>query len=188
MSYLNKSERKNLILEVAKSIALEDGLSTLTVRRIADAASLSVGLIHHHFASIQELKSEVFIQLAYQNLDMSHLAEPSTWEEKLLDMLGFVNTTEELPYIRLWNDAEQISQNNTEFAKVYWAAIEVWHSHIVKLLRLIKFRSEQEKLNEIAWQLIGMTLGFERLSQFNNAVFSLEYMSDLILALVNSKI
>lgn len=188
MSYLNKSERKKLILEVAKSIALEDGLSTLTVRRIAETASLSVGLIHHHFSSIQELKSEVFIQLAYQNLDMSHLTESSTWEEKLLDMLGFVNTTEELPYIRLWNEAEQISQNNAEFAKVYWTAIEVWHSHIIKILELIEFRNEQKKLEEVAWQLIGTTLGFERLSQFNNDIFSLEYMSHLILALVNRKI
>ncbi len=188
MSYLNKSERKKFILDIAKSIALEDGLSTLTVRKIAEQASLSVGLIHHHFSSIQELKSEVFIQLAYQNLDMSHLTESSTWEEKLLDMLGFLNTTEDLPYIRLWNEAEQISQNNTEFAKVYWIAIEVWHSHIVKLLRLIKLRNEQENLNEVAWQLIGTTLGFERLSQFNNDVFSLEYMSHLILTLVNRKI
>lgn len=35
MSYLSKSERRNLILQVAKSIALEEGLSTLTVRNIA---------------------------------------------------------------------------------------------------------------------------------------------------------
>ena len=54
MSYLSKTERKKQILDAAMTIALDDGLNTLTVRNLAQRASLSVGLIHHHFKTIQE--------------------------------------------------------------------------------------------------------------------------------------
>lgn len=43
MSYLSKTERKKQILDTAMTIALDDGLNTLTVRHLAQKASLSVG-------------------------------------------------------------------------------------------------------------------------------------------------
>lgn len=188
MSYLNKDERKKLILDVAKSIALEEGLNTLTVRHIAAKASLSVGLIHHHFSSILALKSEVFIQLAYQNLDIDVHDHTMNWQEKILNILGFIETQEELSYIRLWNDAEKISHSSADFSKVYWLAIETWKKQIVSTLQSIKFKNPAEDFDKLAWQLIGLTLGFERLAQCNSELFSFQYMSDLILQIIEEKV
>ena len=188
MSYLSKSERRNLILQVAKSIALEEGLSTLTVRNIAKKACLSVGLIHHHYASIHELKSEVFIQLAYENLDTSTLSEDICWESRLLDILGFSENNNELAYIRLWNEAEQISCSNPEFSKVYWAAIEAWKNKIIEVLKLKKFINPNENMEDLAWQFIGITLGFERLIQFKGEKLCLKYLNFLVLQLIECKI
>ena len=184
MSYLNKSERKKLILEVAKSIALDDGLAKLTVRNIAQKASLSVGLIHHHYSSIQELKAQVFTELAYQNLDISLFPETMSWHDKLLHILGFLSPQDELSYIRLWNEAEKISISDDEFSKVYWKAIETWKEKIIEILDLKKNDIHQINFDDLAWQLIGLTLGFERLSQLNNDVLSIEYISELVLQIV----
>ena len=41
MNYLNREQRRNMILDAAKRVALQDGLNGLTVRRIAAEAQVS---------------------------------------------------------------------------------------------------------------------------------------------------
>lgn len=43
MSYLNKDERREVILQAAMRVALEDGFSAMTVRRIATEAKVATG-------------------------------------------------------------------------------------------------------------------------------------------------
>ena len=59
MNYLNREERRAMILSAAKQVALQDGLSGLTVRRVAAEAQVSTGQVHHHFQSSSHLKAEV---------------------------------------------------------------------------------------------------------------------------------
>lgn len=188
MSYLSKTERKKQILDAAMTIALDDGLNTLTVRNIAQKASLSVGLIHHHFKTIQELKCDVFMQLVYKNLDDSGVNENLSLIDKILLSLGFTDSEEELPYIRLWNDAEKNSQISPEFNKVFLIAIEEWHKSVKKILELSLLNNHQENIDDVAWQLIGLTLGLEGLAKFNSYLFTYEYMTQLVTQLIKSKI
>lgn len=51
MSYLTKDERREVILQAAIRVALEDGFTGMTVRRIASEAQVATGQVHHHFAS-----------------------------------------------------------------------------------------------------------------------------------------
>ena len=60
MTYLNKDERKQQIVDSAKQFVLTEGLNTLTIRKLAEKANFSVGQVHHHFKSIHDLKSQVF--------------------------------------------------------------------------------------------------------------------------------
>lgn len=188
MSYLSKTERKKQILDAAMSIALDDGLNTLTVRNLAQKASLSVGLIHHHFKTIQELKCEVFMQLIYKNLDISELDENLSLREKILWALGFTESEDELPYIRLWNDAEKNSHISPEFNKVFLIAIEEWHKLVKKILEVASLKNHQENLDDMAWQLIGLTLGLEGLAKFHSDLFTYEYMTQLVTHLIENKI
>lgn len=188
MSYLSKTERKKQILDAAMTIALDDGLNTLTVRNIAQKASLSVGLIHHHFKTIQELKCDVFMQLVYKNLDDSGVNENLSLIEKILLSLGFTDSEEELPYIRLWNDAEKNSHISPEFNKVFLIAIEEWHKSVKKILELAPLNNHQENIDDVAWQLIGLTLGLEGLAKFNSHLFTYEYMTQLVTQLIKNKI
>jgi AcrR family transcriptional regulator len=51
MNYLNREQRRTMILDAAKRVALLEGLNGLTVRRIAAEAQVSTGQVHHHFQS-----------------------------------------------------------------------------------------------------------------------------------------
>lgn len=188
MAYLSKTERRKQILEIAMAMALDDGLNTLTVRNVAQKASLSVGLIHHHFESIQALKCEVFIQLAYKNLDINDINVDLSVTESILIALGFTESEAELPYIRLWNEAEQNSLTNVEFKKVYLIAIEEWHKLVKTILESASFKNSHENLDDMAWQLISLTLGLEGLKKFNFPLFNYQYMTKLVNDLITNKI
>jgi len=49
MSYYSREVRRQMILETAVNIAYQDGLSAMTVRRIAQEAQIAIGQIHHTF-------------------------------------------------------------------------------------------------------------------------------------------
>ena len=60
MSYLNREERRAMILDAAKALILKEGILSFTARKLSAYAQVSVGQIHHHFSSLTELKIEVF--------------------------------------------------------------------------------------------------------------------------------
>lgn len=188
MSYLSKTERKQQILDIAMTMALDDGLNTLTVRNLAQKASLSVGLIHHHFTNIQALKCEVFMQLVHKNLDINEIDEHLSLTDKILVALGFTESEDELPYVRLWNDAEQNSHTSIEFKNVFLIAIEEWHKSVKKILQSATLKNHQENIDDIVWQLIGLTLGLEGLAKFHDRLFTYEYMTQLVTHLIENKI
>jgi AcrR family transcriptional regulator len=53
----SEPERRDQILTAAMSVATARGLQGLTVRRVADAAGLSHGLVHFHFQTKNDLTS-----------------------------------------------------------------------------------------------------------------------------------
>ena len=58
--YLNRDQRREMILQAAMQIALAEGFTAMTVRRIATEAQTSTGQVHHHFSSASHLKAEAF--------------------------------------------------------------------------------------------------------------------------------
>lgn len=88
MSYLNRDERRELILQAAMRVALEEGFAAMTVRRIATEAQVSTGQVHHHFTSAGELKSLAFVQLIRTLLDAELVSANASFRERLHAMLG----------------------------------------------------------------------------------------------------
>ena len=83
MNYLNREQRRKMILDAAKRLALQDGLNGLTVRRIASEAQVSTGQVHHHFESSSHLKAEVFIALMDQLDEVENLITTESSVERL---------------------------------------------------------------------------------------------------------
>ena len=75
-------------MQAAMRLALRGGFAAMTVRQIAREAEVAAGQLHHHFSSIGELKSQVFIRLIREMLDMPLVAEDASWRERLFSMIG----------------------------------------------------------------------------------------------------
>ena len=72
MGYLTRDERREEILQAAMRVALAEGFSAMTVRRIASEAGVATGQVHHHFTSGGELKSLAFIRLIRELVAAQH--------------------------------------------------------------------------------------------------------------------
>lgn len=165
MSYLSKDERREEIMQAAMRVALSEGFTAMTVRRIATEAKVATGQVHHHFASAGELKSQAFIRLIRNLLDADVVAENASWREKLHAMLGSDDRSFE-PYIRLWREAQLLAARDAEIKGAYVLTMEMWHQETVAIIRTGEqqnaFRLKDTPEN-IAWRLIGLVCGLDGL-------------------------
>ncbi|SUB71559.1 TetR family transcriptional regulator [Pluralibacter gergoviae] len=111
MSYLNREARRETIMRAAMDVALQEGLTAMTVRHIAAQAGVATGQVHHHFASAGELKSEAFIRLIREMMDIQALGPQASWQERLFSLLGSEDGRLE-PYIRLWRQAQLLADGD----------------------------------------------------------------------------
>ena len=166
MNYLNREQRRTMILDAAKRVALQDGLNGLTVRRIAAEAQVSTGQVHHHFESSSHLKAEVFIELMDQLNEVEDQIKTDSSFERLSLLLGFENIELTQPYLRLWNEAEILIDQDPEIKKAYNITMEQWH---VALVTAIEHGVSQQEFKiaitsssqDIAWRLIAFVCGLE---------------------------
>ncbi|MFO3904821.1 TetR family transcriptional regulator [Enterobacter hormaechei] len=165
MSYLSKDERREEILQAAMRVALSEGFTGMTVRRIASEAKVATGQVHHHFASAGELKSQAFIRLIRDLLDAEVVGENASWRARLHAMVGSNDRSFE-PYIRLWREAQLLATRDAEIKGAYVLTMEMWHQETVAIIRAGEeanaFRLKDSAEN-IAWRLIGLVCGLDGL-------------------------
>lgn len=166
MNYLNREQRRNMILDAAKRLALQDGLNGLTVRRIASEAQVSTGQVHHHFESSSHLKAEVFIALMDQLDEVENLITTESSVERLCLLLGIENIEQTQHYLRLWNEAEVLIDQDQEIKKAYNIAMEKWHLALVTTIEYGRGQQEfkistSSSSQDIAWRLIAFVCGLE---------------------------
>ncbi|OTG83641.1 TetR family transcriptional regulator [Acinetobacter sp. ANC 4648] len=170
MHYLNREQRREMILNAAKQLALNEGFNAMTVRRIATEANVSTGQVHHHFASSSHLKAEVFIELMDQLNAIENQVVTTTWYERISLLLGCENITQVQPYLRLWNEAEVLIHQDEEIKKAYNMTMERWHQIIVTLIEQGIAQNEFKILStttiqDVAWRLIAFVCGLEGIFQ-----------------------
>jgi AcrR family transcriptional regulator len=171
MNYLSKDERREAILQAAMQVALREGLTSMTVRRIAAEAGVAAGQVHHHFASIGELKSQAFIHLIRDLLDADVVPVDSSWREKLHAMLGSDDRSFE-PYIRLWREAQILAARDEEIKGAYILTMEMWHQETVAIIHAGAANNAfilKDTADNIAWRLIGLVCGLDGIYMLNIA-------------------
>ena len=171
MNYLSKDERREAILQAAMQVALREGLTSMTVRRIAAEAGVAAGQVHHHFASIGELKSQAFIHLIRDLLDADVVPVDASWREKLHAMLGSDDRSFE-PYIRLWREAQILAARDEEIKGAYILTMEMWHQETVAIIHAGAADNAfilNDTADNIAWRLIGLVCGLDGIYMLNIA-------------------
>ncbi|MDR7016247.1 TetR family transcriptional regulator [Acinetobacter sp. 3657] len=164
MAYLNREQRREMILQAAMQVALDEGFSAMTVRRIATEAQTSTGQVHHHFSSNSHLKAEAFIKLMQQLDEIENQVDTVNSLQRLSLLLGCENIEQIQPYLRLWNEAEVLIDQDQEIKNAYNIAMQDWHKSIVKMIDQGKAQGEfkfESNSQDIAWRLIAFVCGLE---------------------------
>lgn len=73
-----RKDRRELIIEAAKKVIGDNGVSGATLRAIAEAAEISTGAIYHHFKS----KEELLYAIMDESLNMSATIDTDTQNRK----------------------------------------------------------------------------------------------------------
>ncbi|HBM9256041.1 TPA: TetR family transcriptional regulator [Citrobacter freundii] len=175
MSYLNRDERREVILQAAMRVALEEGFTAMTVRRIATEAQVSTGQVHHHFTSAGELKSLAFVQLIRTLLDAEQVSANASFRERLHAMLGSEDGGFE-PYIKLWREAQVLADKDPEIKSAYLLTMRMWHEETAAIIdqgqKAGEFSSHPDAA-DVAWRLIALVCGLDGIY-----VLGIEEMAD----------
>ncbi|EGT0618933.1 TetR family transcriptional regulator [Citrobacter braakii] len=175
MSYLNRDERREVILQAAMRVALEEGFTAMTVRRIATEAQVSTGQVHHHFTSAGELKSLAFVQLIRPLLDAEQVSDNASFRERLHAMLGSEDGGFE-PYIKLWREAQVLADKDPEIKSAYLLTMRMWHEETAAIITQGQSAGEFSAIPdaaEVAWRLIALVCGLDGIY-----VLGIEEMAD----------
>ncbi|MBY5197878.1 TetR family transcriptional regulator [Citrobacter braakii] len=175
MSYLNRDERREVILQAAMRVALEEGFTAMTVRRIATEAQVSTGQVHHHFTSAGELKSLAFVQLIRTLLDAEQVSDNASFRERLHAMLGSEDGGFE-PYIKLWREAQVLADKDPEIKSAYLLTMRMWHEETAAIITQGQSAGEFSSIPdaaEVAWRLIALVCGLDGIY-----VLGIEEMAD----------
>ncbi|MFP2307084.1 TetR family transcriptional regulator [Citrobacter braakii] len=175
MSYLNRDERREVILQAAMRVALEEGFTAMTVRRIATEAQVSTGQVHHHFTSAGELKSLAFVQLIRTLLDAEQISDNASFRERLHAMLGSEDGGFE-PYIKLWREAQVLADKDPEIKSAYLLTMRMWHEETAAIITQGQSAGEFSAIPdaaEVAWRLIALVCGLDGIY-----VLGIEEMAD----------
>ena len=163
MNYLTREERREVILKAAMQVALNGGLSAMTVRHIATVAGVASGQVHHHFASIGELKALAFVRLIREMLDMPLVSDDASWYERLFSMVGSDDGKLE-PYIRLWREAQLLADSDSDIKGAYLLTMSMWHEETLKIIQRGTEAGEftpKDHAESIAWRLIALVCGLD---------------------------
>lgn len=182
MKYLTREERREVILKAAMQVALNGGLSAMTVRHIATVAGVASGQVHHHFASIGELKALAFVRLIREMLDMPLVSDDASWYERLFSMVGSDDRRLE-PYIRLWREAQLLADSDSDIKGAYLLTMDMWHQETVNLILLGTQANEFRPIDnadDIAWRLIALVCGLDGIYALGMAEISDEIFTRYI--------
>lgn len=167
MRYMNREDRRETVIEAAMRVALSEGFSAMTVRRIASVAGIAAGQVHHHFASSMALKVETFLRLSRQSLDLDSAPMMQSWREKLYWTLGFDNPDIE-QYLRLFNEAEALSRREPEMKQAWVISMEMWHSATTHIISSGANENEfhiRDSAENIAWRIIAFVSGLDGIAK-----------------------
>lgn len=163
MSYMNREDRRENVMEAAMRVALSEGLAAMTVRRIASEAGIAAGQVHHHFASSMALKAETFLRLSRQSLDLESAPPLTSWRAKLNWTLGFDNPYIE-QYLRLFGEAETLARREAEMKQAWIISMEMWHDATTEIISQGASENEfqlRDSPENIAWRIIAFVSGLD---------------------------
>lgn len=94
LKHQERQNRRNLILDAARSLFAEKDFRSVTVRQIAKSAGISIGTLYNYYANLDELFLDIFLKNAeslVRRLDQQAGTKPPTLKGLCIDYVTFLN-------------------------------------------------------------------------------------------------
>ena len=124
--------RRAEIVSAAARIGLDEGLESVTLRRVADELGVRPGLISHYFPFAEDLVAEAFAEAAAADLESMLPAEADgrTPTERLASFLGTTSGEAYEAVSRLWVNARHLCRYRPVLAERVAVLEADWHSRL----------------------------------------------------------
>ncbi len=131
------AERHGELLSRAVEISAAEGLSAVTLRKVAADLGVTPGLVSHYFSSAEQLIIAAFREAATADLAeaRARVAAVDTPSEMLDVLLDYVLDESSVDASALWLDAWSLGRRNAALADEANALTEEWLAFIADIVR-----------------------------------------------------
>ena len=163
MARLSPAERRQTIVDATLAVARRQGLGATTVRDVAAEMGTSSGLIHHYFASMDEVLAAAFEQAAGADLErardrIAEAHEPVAQLDAFIESYapGHADWT-----MQLWLDAWSEAARRPALQRVSRALNREWQSVVRAIIDSGTARGDfvVDDADAAAWRLLSMLDG-----------------------------
>jgi AcrR family transcriptional regulator len=159
-------ERREQILLTSRALALERGLSAITLRAVGAKLGVAAGLIAHYIDGMDGLVARTFADIAEEERnDLFAAVAANAIHATDLQSLGYVVTTlldgTRDNVTRVWVEAWTLGRDNEELAAATRAQMDGWQAQIQGLIASAGTHGLVHDIDpgETAWQILGMIDG-----------------------------
>lgn len=126
-----------MIIDAALRVMLRQGIAATTARDVAAEMGSSSGLIHHYFASMDDLLAEAFDRTASRDLARTVVAVDASSDpiERLRLFFGSYTRADENWAVQLWLDAWSEAARRPALQQTSRRLNEEWQGLVAALIR-----------------------------------------------------
>ncbi|MFH8251815.1 TetR/AcrR family transcriptional regulator [Microbacterium sp. B2969] len=157
------AERSDEIARAARDLALEQGLTAVTMRSVAARIDVAPALVAHYEPSMESLVASAFRGIVSAELDdvrgeLSQHPSPSARMAALVDTL-LDGSREDVTVV--WVEAWALGRRNETLAETVREQMDAWQAVVQTLVEEGVEAGEFETPDaaDVAWQLLGMIDG-----------------------------
>lgn len=157
------AERRAELAAAARALALEEGLSALTLRAVAARAGVAPALVAHYHGSMDGLVAATFVSVVAAEIDevRALLAAEANPVRRLAALVGTLLDGSRDDVTVIWVEAFAQGRRNAELGSAVRDQMDAWRDVIEGVIDAGAvsgdFRTGDPR--SVAWQLLGMIDG-----------------------------
>jgi len=162
MPRMTPDDRRASIVAATRAVMARRGIGGTTVRDVAAELGTSSGLIHHYYASMDDLLAEAFGEVATEDLEemRAALALAESAVEQLVVFFD-VYARDDDSGIQLWLDAWSEAARRPALQRISRRLNEEWQSVLSSILRrgVAEGSMVCSDPNAVAWRILSLLDG-----------------------------
>jgi len=162
MARMSPDERRAAIVDAALAVMQRRGIAATTVRDVAAEMGTSSGLVHHYYASMDDLLADAFQRAAGDDLRSTRAALTAADPVgRLSEFLASYSRGDDDTTMQLWLDAWADAVRRPALQQTSRRLNEDWHALLVELIDegVTDGSMTCDDPNAAAWRLLSMLDG-----------------------------